>query len=65
MPREPAWNNEKSPDHSGPPGHFLSDDLRSDTERFLADVKRLVRRRRTVEQEGVDAILDAEQPPRP
>ena len=63
MPRKPAWDNENVPNEPGPPGHFLSDDLRSDTERFLEDVKRLVRRRRTVEREGVDPALDAERPP--
>ena len=64
MPREPASDNEKSPYETGPPGHFLSDDLRSDTERFLADVKRLVSRRRTVEREGVDPAFDGDSPPR-
>ena len=28
-----------------PPGQFVSDDLRSDTRRFLAEVKDVVRRR--------------------
>ena len=60
MPREPAWDNENSPTDPGPPGHFLSDDLRSDTERFLAEVKRLVRRRRVVEENGVEPSLDAD-----
>ena len=59
MPREPASDNEKSPTDPGPPGYFLSDDLRSDTERFLAEVKRLVRRRRVVEENGVERLLEA------
>ncbi len=52
MPRDPAWEHTNGPTESGPPGHFLSDDLKSDTERFLADVKRLVMRRQVVEREG-------------
>ena len=31
--------------HELPPGQFVSDDLRSDTRRFLAEVKDVVRRR--------------------
>ena len=34
-----------------PPGVFVSDELRSDCERFLHDVKRLVRLRRDREPE--------------
>ena len=30
---------------SGPPGHFLSDELESDCARFLEEVRTLVRRR--------------------
>ncbi len=58
MPREPASEHENASPVPGPPGHFLSDDLRSDTERFLRDVKRLVRRRRAVEREGAEPRLD-------
>ncbi len=54
MLRKPLSDNGSRPDGHGPPGHFLSDDLRSDTERFLADVKRLVRRRQVVEEEGLE-----------
>ena len=43
---------------SAPPGHFLSEELRSDTERFLGDVKRLVRRRQAVEREGAEPQLE-------
>ena len=59
MPRDPASPHEKPDAASGPPGHFLSDDLKSDTERFLRDVKRLVRRRRDVEREGAEPRVDA------
>ncbi len=52
MPRNPAPENGNGPTQPGPPGHFLTEDLKSDTERFLADVKRLDRRRRVVEREG-------------
>ena len=45
------------------PGEFLSDELRSDTERFLDDVKRLVQRRRAIERDGADPELGS-LPPR-
>ena len=63
MPREPASDQGSSFNGAGPPGHFLTDDLRSDTERFLADVKRLVRRRRVVERDGREPAAQEEQPP--
>ena len=59
MPREPARKHENTRPEPGPPGHFLSDDLKSDTERFLRDVQRLVRRRRAVEREGAEPPVDA------
>jgi hypothetical protein len=35
------------------PGHFVSDELRTDCERFLDDVKRLVERRHAAEERRV------------
>ena len=62
MPREPASEEGSGSNGAGPPGHFLTDDLRSDTERFLADVKRLVRRRRDVERDGAEPAPTDERP---
>jgi hypothetical protein len=36
---------ELRPAHERPPGQFVSDDLQSDTRRFLEEVKDVVRRR--------------------
>jgi hypothetical protein len=36
---------QNQPSANGPPGQFVSDDLQSDTRRFLDEVKDVVRRR--------------------
>lgn len=43
---KPDADDEKDP-AKRPPGQFVSDELESDTVRFLEDVKKMARRRRT------------------
>jgi hypothetical protein len=35
---------QREPEETGPPGHFISDDLREQTARFLEDLRRRIRR---------------------